>query len=105
MTEMFFEHVQNHEREWGKETYNGRPRLADIMSAKVVVFWAVTIKDQAREIITLHDDFTELESYMTRLIFFTRAKAPDRRYIRAFLNQRPVKVRAIRVEFSVDDSA
>ena len=35
----FLELVQLHERTWGTETYPGRPSLADLMSASIVVMW------------------------------------------------------------------
>lgn len=35
----FLELVQLHERTWGTETYPGRPSLADLMNASIVVMW------------------------------------------------------------------
>lgn len=111
------EFVQKHERSWGNESYTGRPTLAEILAAKVVVFWAYSGKPQpqpqnkrasqeippAREIITLHRDTKEVESYLTRLVFFANDNPPDRKYLRAFVDQRPVKIKSVRIEFDFTD--
>lgn len=112
------EFVQKHERSWGNESYTGRPTLAQILAANVVVFWAYSGKSlhstlgkrasqelpPAREIITLHNDTREIESYLTRLVFFAKDNPPDRKYLRAFVNQRPVKIKSVRIEFDYSDT-
>ncbi len=111
------EFVQKHERSWGNESYTGRPALAEILAAKVVVFWAYKDKSAppqgkrasqevqpAREIITLHDDTRDVESYLMRLVFFAKDNPPDRKYLRAFVNQRPIKIKSVQIEFDYSDT-
>lgn len=110
------DYVQRHEREWGNTSYPGRPALADIIAAKVVVFWAPIDNTKPspnrrasqeielpKEIITLHKDLKEVENYLTRMILFTKSNPPDRKYLRAFVDQKLIRVKAVRIEFGFAD--
>ncbi|NDJ60235.1 MAG: hypothetical protein GYB67_03870 [Chloroflexi bacterium] len=102
----FLAFVQAHERSWGLETYPGRPDLAKILSAPVVVFWseeqpAKTSKTARAErfTISLHDDLKAVEQYVSSLILRLRVEMPKRRLARIFVNQREVRVRGVQVLF------
>lgn len=109
----FLDHIQRHEREWGTESYPGRLTLSQIMAAKVIVFWIpnqegnkrITKEVQRpREIITAHDSLREVEVYLTRLVMFTKTTPPDKRFLRAYVEQKPVKVKSVRIEFAFVES-
>lgn len=110
------DYVQRHEREWGNTSYPGRPALADIVAAKVVVFWLVvdnnpkSVNKRAsqemkvhREIITLHKDMREVESHLTRMLLLTKSGMPERRFVRAFIDQRAVRIKAVHIDFAFGD--
>jgi hypothetical protein len=95
----FMDFVQEHERSWGQEGYAGRPDLAQVLNAPIVVFWQPNAKEE-RLTITLHQNLDELEGYFQRLLFASTAKAPERRVLRIYKGQKPVLARGIKVIFS-----
>jgi hypothetical protein len=103
----FLELVQQHERDWGNEVYTGRPQLADLLSAPVVVFWqpAKANNKDKRLMVSLHNDVNMIEKYLTRLIMLGHSNPPDRRYVTAFMNQREVKVKSVKIEFAFIDES
>lgn len=102
----FMDFVQTHERTWGTEDYAGRPDLAELMQAPVVVFWEpiqwdskLRQQQQSRLTVTLHQEVDELHEYFTKLLLRSSV-VPDKRVVRIFAQQKPVIVRGIRVIFA-----
>lgn len=101
--------VQAHERSWGNEQYLNRPNLADILNAPVVAFWKPSTPpndnprtknpEPPRETITLHDDLTDIEKYMTRLLLNIADNPPDKHLVRVFRHGKRVKVKGVRILF------
>lgn len=103
----FLDMVQRHERDWGNESYAGRPQLADVLNAPVVVFWQ-PLKGNTKDprlMVSLHQDIDMIEKYLTRLVMLGSANPPDRRYVTAFMNQREVKVKSVKIEFAFIDES
>ena len=100
--ESFLDIVQNHEREWGTETYQARPGLAEILSASVVVFWQKTDGKEKRLLITLHDDTKDIEMHLAKLVLRSPVQQPDRRYIMGFQGQKRLKIAGFKVVFTTE---
>lgn len=94
----FIDLVQEHEREWGKKSYPGKPKLADILAAPVVAFWQVE-GEEHRLSITLHDDLSDIEKFLTRQLFTGSVNAPRRRLVRVFKDQKRMVIAGVRVLF------
>lgn len=115
----FMDYVQRHERIWGTETYSGRPDLVDILTAPVVVFWRPERKtnqnedtDQpetestdptVRHIVSLHTSLREIEEYFVKLILRGNLEAPKQRIVAIFKDQKRVRVKGVKIEFSLPD--
>ena len=99
----FLEHVQKHERDWGNETYKGRPTLDQIFDAKVVSFW-LPVNGDTREIIILYKNMDDVEHYLNRMIFMASKFKPDKEFQRAFVDKRMVRIKSTKIVFGfVDD--
>jgi len=99
----FMDYVQHHERSWGVEEYEGRPNLIDILRAPVSVFWQET-PEAERLTITLHDDMSEIEEYMTRLLFRRNGTIPKKRIARIFTGGKATRIKGIRIVFELEDN-
>ena len=100
------DYVQEHERSWGKETYQNRPELEDFLQSPVVVFWQPIgsendKKKDERFIATLHQDLDELESYFSKLLFRALLEPPKQRLLKIFANSKPVQVKGVKILFEV----
>jgi len=98
------DYVQDHERAWGMETYNGRPDLADILKSSVVVFWDTMGDNDKRPIISLHDNLEELEAHFSKMIFRSSVKPPKERVLAIYQNSKAVRVKGVTVHFEVVES-
>lgn len=109
MAEEFMNLVQQHEREWGTVTYQGRPELMAIMQAPVVVFWRPAPKDPKkpdnRNIITLHQDMVEVEKHLVTQVLRVSLTNPERRFVCAFSSQRKLKIKGVKIIFGFDDKS
>lgn len=99
-TPNFMDFVQEHERTWGTETYPGRPELAEILAANVVVFWQSSDTEAPHYTITLHQELGELDEHLSKMLFRIGIKPPDRRVARIYKAQKPVSVRGIKIIYS-----
>lgn len=107
MTAEFMNLVQQHEREWGTTSYQDRPDLMSIMQSNVVVFWRPTPRDpkkaDQRHIITLHQDMTEVEKYLVTQVMRATLAPPERRFVCAFMTQRKLKIKQVKIGFGFAD--
>ncbi len=94
----FIDRVQIHERNWGNNTYNGRPSLGDILQASVVIFWEHKDKKNA-ETITLHTDLKDVERYFLRMMFTKQGLDGERRIADVYQDQKRMIVRGIKIQF------
>lgn len=107
----FMDYVQHHERTWGTDSYKGRPDLADILSAAVVVFWRAEAKAEGRAanqpdvsdryLVSLHRDLRDIEEHFVKLILRGNLHAPGRRIVAIFKDQQRVRVKSVKVEFDL----
>lgn len=101
--------AQEHERAWGNEQYLNRPTLADILNAPVVVFWKPNnVTDDnprpknpppMRETITLHQSLSDVEQFITRMVFRTGVQPLDKQLMRIFRGGKRVKIKGVRIIF------
>ena len=101
MKKNFMNAVEEHERNWGKESYPKRPSLFDILNAPVVVFWEEG-EDETRQTITLHDTLEEIEKFFIRLLI-AKNKEPNKHVIKVFENQEKMILKGVRVIFGKAD--
>ncbi|PJF28252.1 MAG: hypothetical protein CUN52_13405 [Phototrophicales bacterium] len=104
--------AQEHERAWGNEQYLNRPTLADILNAPVVVFWKPNIPADdnprqknptpIRETITLHQSLSDVEQFITRMVFRTGVQPLDKQLVRIFRGGKRVKIKGVRIIFEDD---
>lgn len=103
----FMAAVQAHERQWGMQSYAGRPDLGAILQSPVVAFWQMeppapakpSIKTQPRYEVTLHPDLNDIERYLLRAIIRLSVENPTRRLVRVFAGGKEMRVRAVKLEF------
>jgi hypothetical protein len=104
----FLERVQSHERTWGSEQYPSRPQLADILAATVVAFWQLTPTKPAekpRFVITLHDGLKEIEDWYLQAVTRLHLQLPDRRLVAAYVDQKKVRVKSVKIVFDVPETS
>lgn len=101
MKKTFMNAVEEHERNWGNESYPKRPSLMDILSAPVVVFWEEG-EDETRHTITLHNTLEEIEKFFIRLLI-AKNKEPKRRIVQVFENQERMLLQGVRIIFGKAD--
>lgn len=82
--------------------YSGRPKLADVLAAPVVVFWKSNANDD-RWTITLHDDLRAVEMHFLKMLFRSSINPPDKRVFRIYHNQKRVIIKHVRVFFAEAD--
>ena len=103
----FMEYVQFHERIWGDETYANRPTLQQILDAPIVVFWQEIGPENVqnrRFHITLHEQLSELEENISKVLQRTHNAYLDERIHRIFKKGVRVKIKRIHIEFEEVDS-
>jgi len=91
----FMDAIQEHERNWGKERYRGRPSLHQILTANVVAFWS--IKGQAKAVITIHEDLSAIERHM--LLQLVSKQESKRKLVSVFKGQARMKIKSVTIEF------
>lgn len=94
----FIDLVEDHEREWGKQRYQGKPKLKDILDATVVAFWQVE-GEENRLMITLHNDLSDVEKSLTRQLFTGSVNAPRKRLVRVYQDQKRMVIAGVSVIF------
>jgi hypothetical protein len=100
----FMDYVQDHERSWGNETYQGRPNLAELIQSPVVVFWEVlksekNIKEVPPYTVSLHKSLSEVEHYFAKILVRAQVEAPKQRIYRIFANGKEVRIKKVTIEF------
>ncbi len=100
----FMEHIQEHERTWGQESYPGRPNLTEILEAPVVVFWQIEDKSE-HYTITIHENLDDIERFLGRMLLISNVETPRKRIARMYQAQQRVKVRGIKIEFGHEDES
>ena len=94
----FFEMVQKHEREWGNETYNGKPPLKHMMQSPVVVFWQ---HDKIKRVVaTCYADLKDLEKFYVRLLVLNQRV--NRNVVAIFHEQQLMRITGVAITFSKD---
>lgn len=94
----FLTYVAKHEREWGIETYKGRPTLNQIMDAKVVAFWHPTGKELPFTL-TIHKDLRDIEAYVKAILWHTTEELPRLRLAKIFMDKKEVRIKDVKVIF------
>ncbi len=105
----FLDYVQEHERTWGNDIYPGKPTLQDFLQAGAVVFWQAVgadknIKEAPRYTASIHKELSELEDYFAKLLFRAQVEPPKNRVVQIFANGKPVRIKAVKVEFEVREN-
>lgn len=96
--ENFIELVQAHERAWGNDDYRGRPTLAEMLQALIVIWWKATDPAETRLMASIHDDLETLNKYATRILLESRSALPERRLALIYADQKKTAVRRVHVE-------
>jgi len=103
MTRAFLGEVEIHERAWGTQSYSGRPKLADIMSARIVAFWRENRLDPGYRI-TLHQDTKEIQRHVTEILLNVNTRTPSRRLARLFVEHKRIKIKGVKLIFEMEDT-
>lgn len=104
MAAKFLDFVQAHERDWGKDSYPGKPSLAQMLESPVVVFWKPTgNKDSGRMTATLYADLKGIEDHFVKLVTRSQIEPPKQRISHVFMNQKSKRIRGVRIEWSDSD--
>jgi hypothetical protein len=85
----FIELVELHERKWGIQLYPGRPTLAQLMSAPLVVLWTV----KGRFILTVHNTPHDLNEFVYQVITGGIQDMPERKLGQVYYEKAPLDLR------------
>ncbi|MFW5748071.1 MAG: hypothetical protein ACOCYT_00510 [Chloroflexota bacterium] len=97
--ELFFRRVEKHEREWGNQSYPGRPTLMEIMTAPIVIFWEGKEK-RVHEVISLHQSLDEVERYFLRMLIARKSNSEDnQRVADIFKDQKRMTIKSVNIVF------
>lgn len=104
-TAAFLELVQLHERIWGTEAYPGRPTLAQVLDAPIVVLWVDTPSKQDRTTsrdkyfkFGIYQDSKQLsEALMGVLVAGKVTNTPCRKISKVYYQQKPIAITGIRL--------
>lgn len=97
----FLDFVQAHEREWGKDSYPGKPTLKQMLESPVVVFWKPNhTKEQGRMTASLYADMKGIEDHLIKLVFRAQIELPKQRIAHIFKDQKSMRIRGVRVVFA-----
>lgn len=97
-SQSFIELVQQHEREWGTDSYPQRPTLADLLGAPVVAWWRrEDDTSETRLIATVHEDIDVLNKYATRLLLHSSQAPIQRRLAMVYIHQKRASIRGVSV--------
>ncbi|MCB9453309.1 MAG: hypothetical protein H6672_17905 [Anaerolineaceae bacterium] len=102
MSRSFMAEVEMHERAWGTQSYSGRPSLAKIMEARIVVFWRENRRDPGYHI-TLHENTKEIQKYVNESVLDIGLKPPARRLARLYVNQKRIRIKGVKIIFEMDE--
>lgn len=94
----FLGYIEQHERVWGTQEYPGRPSLFDLINAKVVAFWHPAAEGDKRLTVTVHEDMTDLNTFLARLLLHINDKPPDRRLARIFVSGKKARIKGVRLQ-------
>lgn len=98
MSDDFMQLVENHERQWGTQRYQGRPSLNELLNAHIVAVWR--IENEARAILTIHTEFHELEIYFYRLLFRPAGETKQhRKLVRIYQDRARMVAKNLRITF------
>jgi hypothetical protein len=104
----FIELVQEHERSWGKDSYPGRPTLAELLNTPVVAWWMPVSgkggKGEDRRTASVYQDLDELNKYAARLLLHSRNDPPDRRLVAVYINQKKAVIRGVNIQIISRDT-
>ena len=100
-TPNFIDAIQEHERSWGMETYQGRPQLSDLLSAAVVAWWLSTDANETRTMASVHEDIDDLNKYASRILLQSRRELPKRRLVEVYVNQKKAVIRGVSLDIVV----
>jgi hypothetical protein len=96
----FMRLLRLHEQNWGKFQYEGRPTLADLLRAPVVVFWQpVERPTKLLYTATTHLDTVELRKYVSRLVIHSELEPPKNRIVHIFVRRKLVQIKGVRLIF------
>lgn len=103
--ELFYEEVSNHEQLWGRSSYEGRPTLAEIMKAKIVVVWyPITPKVKMNPIITTHNNLQAINDFVAAFMLHSESGLPKTRLARIFYHKHEIKIQGVKLIFDVPDA-
>lgn len=97
----FLQTVQLHERAWGNDNYTGKPDLAALLSAKIVVFWQLPKRERWEA--TIHEHMKEIEEELTSALLRLSISAPRRTPARIYAKQRRVCITGMKITFAYCD--
>lgn len=99
----FLGFVELNERAWGTESYVGRPKLQEILDARVVVFWHSTKRRDPGLRISVYPDLKALHHYTSRMLIHSNTQQPDRRIARVYVDRRRMRLKGIKLVFDLED--
>lgn len=98
-SDSFMDWVQLHERAWGNDSYVGRPKLQDIMSAPIITVWRTADKKEKRYKIKLHQELKEIEDYYSKILFRMNIQPNDDKLARIYVNKERYTITGVKFMF------
>lgn len=99
---LFLEIIQQHEREWGTDSYPERPALADLLSKPVVAIWVSTDKTDKKakgSMFSVHDSSESLDEAVHASATVGKPSIwYNRKLARVFINQEMIEFKVKLIE-------
>lgn len=100
----FLGFVELNERAWGNDSYLGRPKLQEILEARVVIFWQSTKKRDPAYRVTVHQNLDEIHHFAKDMLIHSSTRIPDKRLARMYVDHRRVRIKGVKVIFEIAGS-
>ncbi len=98
----FMGFVELNERAWGTDSYAGRPRLEEILQARVVVFWQHSRNRDPAYRVSVHENLAEIHEWATQMLVESKTRTPEKRLSRIYVDQRRARIKSVRIQLEED---
>lgn len=102
MRDTFMGFVELNERAWGSDGYAGRPRLEEILRARVVAFWQHSRNRDPAYRVSVHENLHEIHEWAAHVLIESRTRTPEKRLARLYVDKRRVRIKGVRILLEED---
>jgi hypothetical protein len=98
----FMGFVELNERAWGTDSYPGRPRLEEILRARVVAFWQHSRNRDPAYRVSIHENLLEIHEWASQTLIDSKNRMPEKRLTRLYVDKRRARIKGVRILLEED---